>query len=274
MDNGEGGLPLFAFLRTRRQRAARYAMSQASLPSPDFLHVPLAGVAAYWLALRKLVGNAKSLKSLEDELHFVAEPFVGHLLALALSDLSPARMRQAAAVSARAELFRVARQFDFMRIAVLDIAQAENPLRTLARMLALFPTPPDDPEGILEQAQDRLQRTTGRQAPREIYLVSNRLNDEALCTTLLFYAVMARKHGKAASRPFLAQAGSSFFVDALALVVDGFDTPFVRKWMKKAKESILSDFDRKVALSVDLCEALRERLPFESMQLLAKSHLR
>lgn len=249
-------------------------MSQALSSDLNFMHVPLAGVAAYWLTLRKLVGNAKTLSSLEQELQFVAEPFVGHLLSLLLSDLPPTRMRQCAAVSAKAEMLRMARHFDFMRITVLDIAQGENPLRTLARMLAIFPAAPEDPEAILEQAQDRLQRTTGKQAPREIYMVDHRLNDEDFCTTLLFYCVMARKHGKAASRPFLAQAGSSFFADALALVVDGFDTPFVRKWMKKAKETVLADMDRKCALSIDLCDALRDRLPFEAMQLVARSHLR
>jgi hypothetical protein len=249
-------------------------MSQALSPSPDFLRVPLAGVAAYWLTLRKLAGNARSLKSLEQELQFVAEPFVAHLLTLALSELSPARMRQCAAVSARAELFSVSRYFDFIRIAVLDIAQAENPLRTLARMLALFPVHPEEPETILERAQDRLHQASGKQAPREGYLVSHRHGDEELCATLLFYAVMSRKHGKAASRPFLVQAGSPYFVDSLALVIDGFDTPFVRKWLKKAKETSLEDIDRKCALSIDLCEALRDRMPFDDMKLLVKSHLR
>ncbi len=235
---------------------------------------PLEAVAAYWLSLRKLVGGNRTLKPLEQEADFVAEPFARHLLALALSDLAPARFRQCASIGARAELMRLSRQIDFMRITVMDIAQGENPRRTLARMLALFAAPPENPEALLDKAQNTLKRALDRKATREEYLVDHRLSDAELCVVLLFYAVMARRHGKAAGRPFLPQVGSAYFADGLALVVDGFDLPFVRKWLKKYKETLLTDMDRKYALSMDMCEALRDRLPFEAMELLARSHIR
>ncbi len=239
-----------------------------------FLHMPLDGVAAYWLSLRKLLGNSRSLKMLEPEAEYVSEPFVRHLLDMLLSETASAQARQFAEISAQGELDRLDRQFDLMRIAVMDIATGENPLRTLARITACFPVPLANPEHLLEAAQARLAIALEGAAQPESYQINHNMNEEALVTTLLFYATLARRHGKAAARPFLPQAGSLFFTDALALVVDGFDAPFVRKWMKKFKASILADMRRKMNLSIDLCLAIQNRLPFEHMRFLVRAYIR
>ncbi len=250
-------------------------MTQSTVtPALDFLHLPLDGVAAYWLSLRKLVGNARNLKALEEEAQYVAEPFVRHLLDMALASFPLPRFTQLADVCAASELARLDRQLDLMRITVLDVAQSENPLRTLARMTACFPTPLEEPEQILEEAQSRVNKTENRKTAREFYVLGHRQQDAALCTTLLFYAVLARRHGKPAIRPFLAQAESQFFADGMALVVDGFDVPFVRKWMKKFKATLLADMGRKMTLSTQLCMAIQERQPYEELRCLVRSYLR
>jgi hypothetical protein len=250
-------------------------MVQAStVPALDFLRLPLDSVAAYWLSLRKLAGNAKNLKALEQEAQFVAEPFVRHLLDMAVNAFPVARFNQLAAVSAAGELSKLNRQLDLMRIAVLDIAQGENPLRTLARMSACFLVLGDAPEKLLEEAQARVSQAAGRKMAKESYALDHRQPDGALAATLLFYAVLARRHGKAACRPFLAHAGSVFFTDGLALVIDGFDVPFVRKWLKKFKTAILADVQRKMELSTNLCAAILERQPFEDLRYLVRSYLR
>ncbi len=248
-------------------------MSQTS-PDLTFLHMPLDGVAAYWLSLRKLLGGSRSLKALEPEAEYVSEPFVRHLLDMLLAELSSDQSRRLAERGAQNELDRLDRQFDLMRIAVLDIATGENPLRTLARITACFPVPLPNPELLLEAAQARLALALNGTAPPESYRVDHNMADEALVTALLFYATLSRRHGKAAARPFLPQAGSLFFTDALALVVDGFDVPFVRKWMKKFKTSILKDMQRKMDLSIELCLAVQERLPFEQMRFLVRAYIR
>ena len=245
-----------------------------TLSDQSLLHMSLDGVAAYWLSLRKLLGGARSLKALESEADYASEPFVRHLLSLLFSGLSPEQRRHIAEIGAQSELDRLDRQFDLMRIAIMDIATGENPLRTLARVTACFPVPLPSPELLLETAQTNLALVLDNCPLPESCQINHRINDEALVMALLFYAIMARRHGKAATRAFLPQTGSVFFTDALALVVDGFDAPFVRKWMKKFKQSILNDMRRKMTLSIDLCFAIQDRVPFEDMRFLVRSYIR
>jgi len=240
----------------------------------DLLTIPPDGLAAYWLSLRKLVGSARNLKALEDEAAFAADAYIRHLLHMALSPLPAAKIKELAEVSALHEGLRLDRRLDLMRVAVMDIAQGENPLRTLAKLLACFPQPPEQPEKMLETAQVWLNKAHGKKGNRDVYSTHPRQADGPLCTTLLFYVQLARRHGRPACRPFLPQCGSAFFADSMALVIDGFDVPFVRKWMKKNKETITADIRRKMALSADLCLAIHERMPFDDMVYIVRSHLR
>lgn len=248
-------------------------MSQIRMPG-TFLYMPLDAVAAYWLSLRKLLGNSRNMKTLEAEAEFVHEPFVRHLLDMLMSQIAPLRCRQLGETCGKSEIARLDRQLDLMRLAVMDISAGENPLRTLARMTALFPVPLNDPEQMLETAQARIAGALNSTLPVEAYTVDHFLNDDALATTLLFYAALCRRHGKAACRPFLPQPNSVFFTDSLSLVVDGFDAPFVRKWMKRFKTTLLSDMERKITMSIDMCAAIQERIPFEEMRFLVRSHIR
>lgn len=239
-----------------------------------FLYMPIDGVAAYWLSLRKLVGNAKNLKALENEAQFMSEPFVRHLLDMITSQIPSGRFRDLARICGAGEIDRLDRQFDLMRVAVIDMAAGENPLRTLARITARFPTPVHDPEGMLETAQVRVTDALNGPLPPEGSRIDHHMQDGALATTLLFYATLCRRHGKAACRPFLPQEGSVFFTDALALVVDGFDGPFIRKWMKRFKATIINDMQRKIAMSTDMGAAILDRLAFEEMRFLVRSYIR
>lgn len=239
-----------------------------------FLYMPIDGVAAYWLSLRKLMGNAKNFKALENEAQFVTEPFIRHLLDMITSQIPPERFRDLARICGTGELDRLDRQFDLMRVSITDMAAGENPLRTLARMTARFPTPIHDPEEMLETAQARVSEALNGPLASECSRIDHHMRDGALATTLLFYATLCRRHGKTACRPFLPQEGSVFFTDAMALVVDGFDGPFIRKWMKRFKATVIGDMQRKLALSTDMGAAILDRQPFEEMRFLVRSYIR
>ncbi|MDL2209342.1 hypothetical protein LJC26_00855 [Desulfovibrio sp. OttesenSCG-928-O18] len=245
-----------------------------TIPAVTFLYMPIDGIAAYWLSLRKLLGNSRNMRTLEAEAQFVAEPFVRHLLDMLMSQISPARCRQLAETCGQSELDRLDRQFDLIRVAIMDMATGENPLRTLVRITARFPAPIADPEAMLETAQGYLEDALNGTLSPEACRIDHNMSDEALALTLLFYATLCRRHGKAACRPFLPQEGSAFFTDALSLVVDGFDAPFIRKWMKRFKTTILDDMQRKISLSTDMCLAIQERVPFEEMRFLVRSYIR
>lgn len=243
-------------------------------PAVTFLYMPMDGVAAYWLSLRKLLGNSRNLRALEAEAQFVSEPFVRHLLDMLMTQTTAERLRQLAQICGANEIARLDRQFDIMRIAVMDMATGENPLRTLVRITARFSAPIPDPQTMLETSQSHLGAALNGTIAPEVYYVDHSMSDTALAETLLFYATLCRRHGKASCRTFLPQKGSIFFTDALSLVVDGFDAPFIRKWMKRYKATLLDDMHRKIALSTDMCLAIQERVPFEEMRFLVRSYIR
>lgn len=248
-------------------------MNQIGSPA-SFLYMPLDGVAAYWLSLRKLLGNGRNMRALEAETQFVSEPFVRHLMDMLVAQLTPERFRQFAAICGQSEVDRLNRQLDLMRIAVMDISSAENPLRTLAKMTTLFPAPISDPEGMLETGQSYVAAALDGSLTPQSYRIDHQMSDEALTAALLFYVSLCRRHGKAACRPFLPQKDSLFFTDALSLVVDGFDSPFIRKWMKKYKGVLLADMRRKVEMSIEMCAYIQDRIPFEDMRFLVRSYIR
>lgn len=243
-------------------------------PSVSLLSMPIDGVAAYWLSLRKLQSNSRNMRPLEAESQFVSEPFIRHLLDMLIAQLPVARIRHLAETCGKSETDRIDRQFDLIRLAVLDTAAGENPLRTLARIAARFPVPISDPEAMLETALANVAEAFNGKLSPDAYRINHHMNDEALATTLLFYATLSRRHGKSACRSFLPQEGSVFFTDALSLVVDGFDAPFIRKWMKRYKITVIADVQRKIALSVDMCTAIADRIPFEEMRFLVRSYIR
>ena len=240
----------------------------------SFLYMPLDGVAAYWLSLCKYIGNGRNMKALEAETQFVGEPFVRHLLDMLIAQVPPERFRQFAAACGKNEVDRLGRQLDLMRIAIMDMASGENPLRTLVKITAHFPTPIADPGAMLETAQSHLATALNGTLPSEACRIEHNVADEALAARLLFYVTLCRRHGKAACRSFLPQEGSVFFTDALSLVLDGFDAPFIRKWMKKNRAILLDDMQRKIRLGTDMCTAIQERVPYEEMRFLVRSYIR
>ncbi len=154
------------------------------------------GVAAYWLSLKKLVGNRRNFKGLDQEAEFTSEPFVRHLLEITFSgDMGEDRVRRCAA--ARGDLLRgeLDRRLDLMRVAVMDVAGGENPLRTMARIAARYPVPPITTEKALGYAQELL-RQAGEKPPAERFFdVSHRLQTTGsswpCCSTSCFPAITA-----------------------------------------------------------------------------------
>lgn len=242
----------------------------------DILEMPVEGVAAYWLSLKKLVGNRRNFKGVEQEAEFTSEPFVRHLLEIVFSgDMGEDRVRRCA--EARGNLLRgeLDRRLDLMRVTIMDVAGGENPLRTMARISARYPVPPITAEKALGYAQELLRQAGDNKPPSERFFdVSHRLQDDRLIVALLFYVLLTRHHGKMACRPFLEHAGSRFFADGMALVADGFDAPFVRKWLKKHKQVLLEDVRAKMLMSVELALGIRARLGYDDVFRIARSYMR
>ncbi len=241
----------------------------------DILEIPLEGVAAYWLSLKKLLGNKRNTKAVEEEARYTSEPYVRHLLDIGFRGFSDEKVRLWAAAKEQTLLDEVERRFSLMRIAILDVATGENPHRTLARMAARYPVPPIGEERAMALAQELLKLVPERKAGQERFFDVGRVaQDDRLIVTLLFYTMLSRHEGKAACAPLLEHVSSRFFREGLALVIDGFDAPFVRKWLKEHAAVVINDARRKMRMSAELCIAIAARMDYEDVFRVARSYMR
>ncbi len=240
----------------------------------DLVEIPLEGVAAYWLSLKKLVDAKRGAKLLEDEASYTGEPFIKYLLEVISSEDNEHMAARLGAVKRDCLLALLTRRFDLMRMALLDVATGENPRKTLAKMTAQFTHPPLNEESAFQLAQEMVQQATDGIADKGRYFnVDHKLKDDRLMVTLLFYQLWARREGKRACQPFLEFIDSNYFCDGLALVIDGFDAPFVRKRLRVHRDVILAETRVKMELCLELSLALRQKLTYEDVFRVARAYL-
>lgn len=234
--------------------------------SLDFFDAPTEAFGAYWLALRTLLGNGRSLKPLEEEAAHVSEPFIKTLLELVCAEFSDAHLLRLA--HAREELVRMdlKRRLDLMALALSDMADKENLHRSLARMLALFPQPPADPEKIIKYAQALSHKGFDALHGARLFLISHRLPYDVLMGTLLFYVGLGRKNDRMAAQPYLAFVQSKYFSDGLALIIDGFDRPFLRGWLDQHRDTLIEGARRKMELSTEAAIGLKNRMSYDDIK--------
>lgn len=241
----------------------------------DLVLVPMEGVVAYWLSLSKLLGTARKVaKQVGEEAQYTSEPFIHHLLEVAFSDAPEPFVRRLGQAKRDALLDSLGRKLDLMRMSILDIVAAENPRKTLAKMTAQYTFPPLNEEKAFRYVQDLAAMAEKDPAERaEYFNVDHRLKVEQLIVVLLFYVLWSRREGKRNLARFSKLITTPFYRDGLALVVDGFDGPFVRKRLQAHRQSILADVGMKMDASLEMALAIRNRMEYERVFEVGKSFM-
>lgn len=235
----------------------------------DLLEMPIEAVAAYWLALRTLLGGSRNMKPLAEESGHVLEPFTKSLLDLICAELSEEYIIRLMAAKQRLVLGDFRRRLDLMALALTDMTDKENPHRTLAKMLALFTDAPAEPAKIIKYSQSLFHKKFDADNGVRLYNVSHRMHYDILMGTLLFYVFLARKNDRMAAQPYLQYIQSRYFSDGLALIIDGFDPPFLRNWLETHRDTLLEGARRKMELSLEAALAVKNRLDFDEVKLIA-----
>ncbi len=246
--------------------------SAAAVPRDfDILEIPVEGVAAYWLAIKKLVGSKRNFKLLQDEASYTVEPFIKHLLETIC--LNGEQLRPLTAAKRDVLLAELKRKLDLMRIALLDMSSADNPAKTLVRMTAQFAASPIDEEKAFNLAQELLVFAAKPEEKARFFNVDHKMRNEQLIVALLFYVLWSRREGKIGCRTFGEFVDSKFFADGLALVIDGFDSPFVRQRLGEHQDAILAETRLKMDMSIELAAAIHSRLQYEQVFQVAKAFM-
>lgn len=249
---------------------------QATAPRDlDLMEMPLEGVAAYWLSVKKTLDSKKKGDPfLAEEARQTREPHIRFLLELAASSFSPAHCEDLATVRKKNVLAELHRKYVLMAIGLLGIVSKENPQKVMIRFLSKFHIAPIFEKQVFEVAQVMLKNLDNTELNKAKFLnIDHNLKIEALIINLIFYCMLARRNGVESLFEFQEYISSQYFKDGLALIRDGFDHDFVKFRLNLVKKEILETLEMKMDLSMRMMSAIMSGAPFADLCLVAKAYL-
>lgn len=236
----------------------------------DLLEIPLEGVAAYWLSLKKVMQLKKNNKLLEEEAQYTQEPYIKHLLQISLGSFTEEQIRKFAGIKQETILKDLKRKIYLMLIGLLGIATDENPQQVLLRFISKFPISPIIEKQIFETARDYLEQAE----EEELHLdIDHRMNIDTLITHLIFFSMLSRRKGKVACTPLIKKTRSLYFKEGMELIIDGFDYDFIKHRLTLQESEILYETKRKMHMSLEMCLAIRSNMAYEELFKIANSYL-
>ncbi len=236
----------------------------------DIVEIPLEAVAAYWLSLQKVSGkNWKKIVS--NEASYTSEPFIKYILELILSSFNDDLIRRYAKFKMNTYLKEFQRKFVIMSIGILGISVKENPQQVIIRIMSKFPLPPTSDVKLFKEAQALVASVEeGRKPFVEIY---HGLHPEILIKNLLFYSMLSRRKGVGFSVEYSKDVRSLFFKEGLRLILDGFDSEFIKYRLNLQQREILYETEQKMNMSIEMAICLRNKVSYEDMFKVANSFL-
>lgn len=240
----------------------------------DILEMPVEGLAAYWLSIKKLMDAKKDPGFLATETEGTGEPFIRHLLQLTQSGADEDLARRLARAKRATLLAEYRRKIDMMRLALVGIAASENPRMTLIRLSALAGPTPFNEKRTFELAYGLMNTVAEKDADLPTLLdVDHKMKDDRLVVKLLFYAIMARRSGRQALHEHIPHLRSGFFAEGLSLCADGFEADFLARQLAQVRDAALMATRRKMDLSTEMCLAIRAGLAYDDVFLVARSYM-
>lgn len=240
----------------------------------DILEMPLEGLAAYWLSLKKILDAKKGRAILDEEIAHTDEPYILHLLETVFSSLSPDMVRRLAGVKREILLEDCARKIDLMRLAVFAIASGENPRVTLVRMDSKFAMPVMPETKAFEMATAMFDAIKPKGSDLPVLLgVGHKLKADRLLVKLLFFVMYARREGKQGLERFLPHMGSHFFSEGVSLAIDNFEADFLAYHLEGIRDRTVTETGRKMDMALEMALAIRDKLPYDDIFRIARTYM-
>jgi len=236
----------------------------------DLLEIPIEGVAAYWLSLKKVVKSKKNAKMLQEEAENTTEPYIRHLLQLVSSSFNDSQIRRYAEIKKTTIIKDLQRKMILISIGILGISANENPQQVLVRIISKFPISPVIEKQIFQEAQSYVEKSEKEKFNVDI---DHRMHIETLISHLTFYCMYARRKGKEGCRSFIKNTRSLYFSDGMNLILDGFDQDFIKHRLNLQQDEILYETERKMDMSMDMSLGLKNNVSYEDLFKIANSYL-
>jgi hypothetical protein len=239
----------------------------------DISEMPVQGLAAYWLSLKKLLDAKKKEQVILDEASYTEEPFIKYLLEVGFSTFAESDIERLAAARSQTVLADLETKLLLMQISIGAVDSAENPRKTLIRMLSHFPSPPVGEDQAMEMAYAIMGELQNTAAGREKLLaLHHKMPVDRLVVKLLFYTMWGRREGKDALRPFLPTIRSRLFAEGVKLLADNMDAAYIDRYLTRLRAAILADTQRKMDMSTHVCVAMKRKMTYEQCFTITKAY--
>ncbi len=248
---------------------------QTAAPEFDILQMPLEGVAAFWLSVKKTLETKKNGETfILDEAKHTREPFIKFLLELASSSFTADKCETLANIRKKNVLADLHRKYILMAIGLLGIVSNENPQKVMVRFLSKFHIAPIFEKQVFDTAQIILKNIDNPELNKKRFLnIDHKMKIAAMIINLVFYCMLARRGGPQLLQNYQEFISSQYYTDGLQLICDGFDYDFVKYRLNLVKKEILDDTERKMDLSIFMMSSIKLGTPFNDLYLIAKTFL-
>ncbi|WP_319542415.1 hypothetical protein [uncultured Pseudodesulfovibrio sp.] len=240
----------------------------------DILEMPVEGLAAYWLSIKKIMDSKKGRAILDEEIATTDEPYILHLLETAFSNLDTPLIRRLGLAKRDIQLDDYRTKIDLMRLAIYAIASGENPRITLVRMDSKFAHPLMTEDRAFDMATAMFDAIKPKGVSLDTLLsVDHKLQADRLLVKLLFYVMFARREGRQNLDRFIPHMGSRFFSEGVSLAIDNFEADFLTYHMKGIRDRVLIETSRKMEMAMEMALAIRNKHAYDDIFRIARAYM-
>jgi hypothetical protein len=240
----------------------------------DILEMPVEGLAAYWLSIKKIMDARKGRDILDEEIATASEPYILHLLETVFSSLDIPLVRRLAQTKRDILIDDYRTKIDLMRLAIFAIASGENPRITLVRMDSKFAHPLMTEDRAFDMATAMFDALRPQGVDMDILLsVDHKLKADRLLVKLLFFVMYARREGRQNLDRFIPHLGSRFFSEGVSLAIDNFEADFLANHLESIRDRVMVDTGRKMDMALEMALAIRTKTAYDDIFRIARTYM-
>jgi hypothetical protein len=236
--------------------------------------MPVEGLAAYWLSIKKIMDARKGRDILDEEIATASEPYILHLLETVFSSLDIPLVRRLAQTKRDILIDDYRTKIDLMRLAIFAIASGENPRITLVRMDSKFAHPLMTEDRAFDMATAMFDALRPQGVDMDILLsVDHKLKADRLLVKLLFFVMYARREGRQNLDRFIPHLGSRFFSEGVSLAIDNFEADFLANHLESIRDRVMVDTGRKMDMALEMALAIRTKTAYDDIFRIARTYM-
>ncbi|WP_272701138.1 hypothetical protein [Desulfovibrio sp. Fe33] len=240
----------------------------------DILEMPVEGLAAYWLSIKKIMDARKGRDILDEEIASASEPYILHLLETVFSSLDVPLVRRLASAKKDILIDDYRTKIDLMRLAVYAIASGENPRVTLVRLDSKFAQPLMTEDRAFDMASAMFDAIKPRGVDLDILLsVDHKIKADRLLVKLLFFVMYARREGRQNLDRFIPHLGSRFFSEGISLAIDNFEADFLANHLESIRDRVMAETARKMDMALEMALAIRNKTAYDDIFRIARTYM-